>query len=89
MVAAISGNGKTKASKPRLIGIAQLDLLMLEGSEIRRGTRLRSVFPEWEWQLFDKAGEFIGPIHWKAVQQWATVHGRERISSKPGLNRGR
>lgn len=77
-----SNGSRGKAQSPRPIGAAKLGEVMAQGGEIRRGTRLKSALPQWEFQAFNRAGEFVAPIDWRIVARlpW-------QVSDNKGINR--
>ena len=71
----------------RPMGIVELSNVIGASGSIRRGTRLRGAFPEFEWQAFDRDGQFIAPVNWKAVANWTAMHGTAAVSEAAGVNR--
>ena len=82
MVQETQSNGKTK--RPRPMSLQAVGMAVQAGATIRRGTVLRSAFPTWEFQVFNKAGEFVAAVAASALPQAITTYGFDR---RPGVNR--
>lgn len=80
MIAKVTDKSKATKPRPRPVGAVQLAAILAAGGGIRRGTRLRSAFPEWEWQVFGADGAFVGPLDWRLV-------GGYEVSDLKGVNR--
>lgn len=76
-----------RKAAPRPIGLKALRVAIADGGEVRLGTVLRRALPDWEWQLFDKAGQFVAPVRGTAVSQMTTNEGLAVEARRPGVNR--
>lgn len=61
---------------------------------LRLGTSGRGVYPKWEWQLFNSAGEYVEPIRWDVGQRYMALYGRDALAGGfgwglKGINRDR
>jgi hypothetical protein len=61
------------------------------GCTIRRGTSWpkNKAFPNWQYQLFDERGGYVGPLQYEAVRQLIDVSGAGVISTEKGRANGR
>lgn len=82
MVQRIRSSGKVK--RPRPLALSAVAQAVAAGATIRRGTVLRSAFPTWEFQVFNKAGEFVAAVAASALPQAITTYG---FDSRPGIHR--
>lgn len=76
----------TPARPRRAMTIKQLGDLLAAGGHVRRGTVVRSNFPEWQWQGYTAQGEYVGPVDWRAVQHWRSAIGNGFMSREDGRN---
>lgn len=84
MVQETTVTSKVKRPRPRPLSMAQVGQQVAAGATIRQGTVLRNAFPCWEWQVFDKAGEFVAPVAASALPQAITTYG---FDQRKGVNR--